>query len=47
MSTWGRQGEEPNPWKQAEITPLPAVMMDILAEGGLTAYLRKHGGFEL
>ncbi len=32
---------------EAEITPLPAVMMDILAEGGLTAYLRKHGGFEL
>jgi 3-isopropylmalate/(R)-2-methylmalate dehydratase small subunit len=32
---------------EVEIVPLPAVMMDILAEGGLTAYLRKHGGFEL
>ncbi len=32
---------------EVEIAPLPAVMMDILAEGGLTAYLRKHGGFEL
>jgi len=30
-----------------EITPLPAVMTDILKEGGLTAYLRKHGGFRL
>ncbi len=30
-----------------EIVPLPAVMMDILAEGGLTDYLRKHGGFKL
>jgi 3-isopropylmalate/(R)-2-methylmalate dehydratase small subunit len=26
---------------------LPAVMMDILFEGGLTDYLRKHGGFKL
>ncbi|MEW6552818.1 MAG: 3-isopropylmalate dehydratase small subunit [Actinomycetota bacterium] len=29
------------------ITPLPAVMMDILTEGGLTEYLKRHGGFEL
>ncbi len=29
------------------ITPLPPVMMDILAEGGLTDYLKKHGGFKL
>ena len=32
---------------QMEITPLPAVMMDILAEGGLTDYLKRHGGFKL
>lgn len=30
-----------------EIIPLPPVMMDILREGGLTAYLKKHGGFKL
>ncbi len=30
-----------------EIIPLPAVMMDILKEGGLTSYLKKHGGFRL
>lgn len=30
-----------------EITPLPGVMMDILKEGGLTAYLKVHGGFRL
>ena len=30
-----------------DIVPLPAVMMDILSEGGLTEYLRNHGGFEL
>ncbi|MBC7252430.1 MAG: 3-isopropylmalate dehydratase small subunit [Actinobacteria bacterium] len=30
-----------------EMVPLPPVMMDILREGGLTAYLRKHGGFRL
>ncbi len=30
-----------------EITPLPPVMMDILREGGLTAYLKKYGGFRL
>jgi 3-isopropylmalate/(R)-2-methylmalate dehydratase small subunit len=29
------------------IVPLPPVMMDILAEGGLTEYLKNHGGFEL
>ncbi len=27
--------------------PLPEVMMRILEEGGLTAYLRSHGGFDL
>jgi 3-isopropylmalate/(R)-2-methylmalate dehydratase small subunit len=32
---------------QVEITPLPAVMMEILAEGGLTEYLKRHGGFKL
>ena len=32
---------------EVEITPLPMVMMDILNEGGLTDYLRKHGGFKL
>jgi 3-isopropylmalate/(R)-2-methylmalate dehydratase small subunit len=32
---------------EAAITPLPAVMMDILTEGGLTEYLKRHGGFEL
>lgn len=32
---------------QLDISPLPAVMMEILAEGGLTNYLRKHGGFDL
>ncbi|MGQ9757348.1 MAG: 3-isopropylmalate dehydratase small subunit [Actinomycetota bacterium] len=30
-----------------EVIPLPPVMMDILREGGLTAYLKKHGGFKL
>lgn len=30
-----------------EIVPLPPVMMDILREGGLVPYLRKHGGFNL
>lgn len=30
-----------------DVVPLPAVMMDILAEGGLTEYLKKHGGFKL
>ena len=30
-----------------EVTPLPGVMMDILQQGGLTDYLKKHGGFEL
>jgi len=29
------------------VTPLPPVMMDILKEGGLAAYLKKHGGFKL
>ncbi len=29
------------------IVPLPRVMMDILSEGGLTEYLKNHGGFEL
>jgi 3-isopropylmalate/(R)-2-methylmalate dehydratase small subunit len=32
---------------EAAITPLPAVMMDILTTGGLTEYLKKHGGFKL
>jgi 3-isopropylmalate/(R)-2-methylmalate dehydratase small subunit len=32
---------------EAEVTPLPMVMMDILQEGGLTAYLKRHGGFKL
>ncbi|WP_350340650.1 3-isopropylmalate dehydratase small subunit [Candidatus Solincola tengchongensis] len=30
-----------------DIVPLPPVMMDILREGGLTSYLRRHGGFRL
>ncbi len=32
---------------EMDIVPLPAVMMDILSEGGLTEYLKNHGGFEL
>ena len=32
---------------EVAIAPLPAVMMDILREGGLTDYLSKHGGFKL
>jgi 3-isopropylmalate/(R)-2-methylmalate dehydratase small subunit len=32
---------------ELEIIPLPGVMMDILAEGGLTEYLKRHGGFRL
>lgn len=32
---------------EAAISPLPPVMMEILKEGGLTDYLKKHGGFEL
>ena len=32
---------------EAGVSPLPPVMMDILAEGGLTGYLKKHGGFEI
>ena len=32
---------------QVEIAPLPTVMMEILNEGGLTDYLKKHGGFRL
>jgi len=32
---------------EVKIAPLPAVMMDILAEGGLTDYLKRHGGFKL
>lgn len=30
-----------------DIVPLPEVMMDILREGGLTEYLKIHGGFRL
>jgi 3-isopropylmalate/(R)-2-methylmalate dehydratase small subunit len=30
-----------------EVTPLPGVMMDILQQGGLADYLKKHGGFKL
>ena len=30
-----------------EVTPLPGVMMEILQQGGLADYLKKHGGFEL
>ncbi|MDI6874852.1 3-isopropylmalate dehydratase small subunit [Candidatus Solincola sp.] len=30
-----------------DVVPLPPVMMDILREGGLTAYLKKHSGFKL
>lgn len=29
------------------ITPLPAVMLKILNDGGLAAHFRKHGGFHL
>jgi 3-isopropylmalate/(R)-2-methylmalate dehydratase small subunit len=32
---------------EVDISPLPRVMMNILKEGGLTDYLKKHGGFEL
>ncbi len=32
---------------EMEITPLPAVMMEILHDGGLTNYLKEHGGFRL
>ncbi len=32
---------------ETEMVPLPPVMMDILSEGGLTEYLKNHGGFEL
>jgi len=32
---------------EMDIFPLPPVMMDILEEGGLTEYLKNHGGFEL
>jgi 3-isopropylmalate/(R)-2-methylmalate dehydratase small subunit len=30
-----------------EVNPLPGVMMDILQQGGLADYLKKHGGFKL
>jgi 3-isopropylmalate/(R)-2-methylmalate dehydratase small subunit len=30
-----------------QAVPLPRVMMRILEEGGLTEYLKNHGGFEL
>lgn len=33
--------------KELEAAPLPDVMSAILAEGGLTAYLKNHGSFEL
>ncbi len=32
---------------EMDVLPLPSVMMDILSEGGLTDYLKKHGGFNL
>lgn len=32
---------------ETAIVPLPQVMMDILKEGGLTDFLKKHGGFKL
>ena len=32
---------------ETAIAPLPPVMMDILREGGLTEFLKKHGGFKL
>jgi 3-isopropylmalate/(R)-2-methylmalate dehydratase small subunit len=28
-------------------SPLPAIMRDILAEGGLVAYMKRYGGFRL
>lgn len=33
--------------KEIGIKPLPGVMMDILKEGGLTEYLKRHGEFKL
>lgn len=36
-----------NTGKEIGIKPLPGVMMDILKEGGLTEYLKRHGEFKL
>ncbi|MDY3868911.1 MAG: 3-isopropylmalate dehydratase small subunit [Pyramidobacter sp.] len=32
--------------KEISIEPLPTVMVRILAEGGLVAYMKKHAGYE-
>lgn len=32
---------------EMKIAPLPPVMMEILSAGGLTDYLKEHGGFRL
>ncbi|RJP30272.1 MAG: 3-isopropylmalate dehydratase small subunit [Actinobacteria bacterium] len=32
---------------EMDIIPLPVVMMEIIREGGLIDYLKKHGGFRL
>jgi len=32
---------------ERRFSPLPAIMRDILAEGGLVAYMKRYGGFRL
>lgn len=32
---------------ETAVCPLPPIMRDILKEGGLTGYLKKHGGYRL
>jgi 3-isopropylmalate/(R)-2-methylmalate dehydratase small subunit len=32
---------------ECRFSPLPAMMRDILAEGGLVAYMKRYGGFKL
>ena len=33
--------------KNASATPLPQVMVNVIADGGLAAHVRKHGTFVL
>jgi 3-isopropylmalate/(R)-2-methylmalate dehydratase small subunit len=33
--------------KEKTFSPLPAIMRDILYEGGLDRYIKKHGGFKI